>query len=55
MRLVKTADTSARSVTMWFDAETAQKAIDAMRAKCASMSGTEIIGGAMRAVLLDMD
>ena len=55
MRLVKTDDTGARSVTMWPDAKTAQKAIDAMRAKGASMSGAEMIGGAMGTVLLDMD
>jgi hypothetical protein len=40
---------------MWPDAETAQKAIDAMRAKGASMSGAEMIGGAMGTVLLNMD
>ena len=55
MCVVKTDDTGARSMTMWPDAETAQKAIDAMRTKGASMSGAEIIGGAMGSVLAELD
>ena len=46
---------SKTAKAMWPDAETAQKSIDTMRAKGASMSGAEMIGGAMGTVLLDMD
>ena len=35
--------------------ETAQKAIDAMRAKGAAMAGSEIVGGAMGTVLRELD
>tara|TARA_B100001173_G_C15885989_1_gene503512 strand:+ start:98 stop:367 length:270 start_codon:yes stop_codon:yes gene_type:complete len=55
MRVVKTGDTGARSMTMWPDAETAQKAIDAMRAKGAAMAGSEIVGGAMGTLLRELD
>ena len=50
MRIVKTDDTGARSMTMWPDEETAQKAI---RAKGAAKSGGDIIGSAMGTVLAE--
>ncbi|MAA56834.1 MAG: hypothetical protein CML52_05270 [Rhodobacteraceae bacterium] len=53
MRIVKTDDTGARSMTMWPDEETAHRAIHAMRAKGAAKSGGEIIGSAMGTVLAE--
>jgi hypothetical protein len=55
MRIVKTDDTGARSMTMWPDESTAMKAIDAMRAKGAAKSGSEVVGSAMGTVLVEMD
>jgi hypothetical protein len=55
MRIVKTDDTGARSMTMWPDEETAHRAIHAMRAKGAAKSGGEIIGSAMGTVLAEFD
>ena len=55
MRIVKTDDTGARSMTMWPDEETAHRAIHAMRAKGAAKSGGEIIGSAMGTVLAGFD
>ena len=53
MRIVKTDDTGARSMTMWPDEETAHRAIHAMRATGAAKSGREIIGSAMGTVLAE--
>ena len=55
MRVVKTDDTGARSMTMWPDEATAIKAIDAIRAKGAAKSGSEVVGSAMGTVLAEMD
>ena len=55
MRIVKTDDTGARSMTMWSDEETAHRAIHAMRAKGAAKSGGEIIGSAMGTVLAEFN
>ena len=55
MRVVKTDDTGARSMTMWPDEATAIKAIDAIRAKGAAKSGSEVVGSAMGNVLAEMD
>ena len=55
MRVVKTDDTGARSMTIWPDEATAMKAIDAMRAKGAAKSGSEVVGSAMGTVLAEMD
>ena len=55
MRIVKTDDTGARSMTMWPDEETAHRAIHAMRTKGAAKSGGEIIGSAMGTVLAEFD
>ena len=42
--VVKTDDTGARSMTMWPEEATA---IDAMRAKGAAKSGSEVVGSAI--------
>ena len=55
MRIVKTDDTGARSMTMWPDEETAHRAIHAMRAKGAAKSGGDMIGCAMGTVLAEFD
>ena len=55
MRVVKTDDTGARSMTMWPDEATAIRAIDAIRAKGAAKSGSEVVGSAMGIVLAEMD
>ena len=54
MRVVKTDDIGVRSMTMWPDETTAMKAIDAMRAKGAAKSGSEVVGSAMGTVLAEM-
>jgi len=54
-RIVKTDDTGARSMTIWPDADTAQKAIDAMRATASQQSGAEVVGSAMGIVMVDLD
>ena len=55
LRIVKTDDTGARSMTMWPDEATAMRAIDAMRTKGATKSGSEVIGSAMGKVLAEMN
>ena len=55
MRIVKTDETGARSMTMWPDEATAMRAIDAMRAKGAAKSGSEVVGSAMGTVLAEMN
>ena len=49
MRIVKTDDTGARSMTMWPDES------HAMRAKGAAKSDTEVVGSAMGTVLAEMN
>ena len=53
MRIVKTNDKCARSMTMWPDAETAQIAIEAITAVGTSQAGIKAVGGAKGAVLAE--
>ena len=42
-------------MTMWPNEATAMKASDAMRAKGAAQSGSEVVGSAVGTVLAEMD
>ena len=51
MRIVQTSDKGVRTMTMWPDAETALKAIQAISTVGTSSTGIEAVGGAKGDVL----
>jgi hypothetical protein len=55
MRIVKTNDRGARTMTIWPDIETAQIAIEAITAIGTSQAGTKAVGGAKGAVLAEFE
>ena len=55
MRIVQTDEKSARTMTIWPDAETAQIAIEAISAVSFSQTGVKAVGGARGALITEFD